>query len=67
MQNKSGGWPAFERESGSPLIHLIQFEQAAQIITDPPTVDLTSRTLLWASLCQCSAALLAGFRARGWR
>ncbi|SDT25206.1 sporulenol synthase [Paenibacillaceae bacterium GAS479] len=49
MQNRSGGWPAFERESGSPLIGLIQFEQSAQILTDPPTVDLTARTLQWAS------------------
>jgi sporulenol synthase len=49
MQNRSGGWPAFERESGSPLIGLIQFEQAANIVIDPPTVDLTARTLLWAS------------------
>ncbi|MCM3748062.1 squalene cyclase [Paenibacillus pasadenensis] len=49
MQNGSGGWPAFERESGSPLIGLIQFEQSAQIVTDPPTVDLTARTLQWAS------------------
>ncbi|PLT47110.1 prenyltransferase/squalene oxidase repeat-containing protein [Paenibacillus sp. FSL W8-1187] len=50
LQNRSGGWPAFERESGSPLIGLIQFEQSAQIVTDPPTVDLTARTLQWAAL-----------------
>ncbi|WP_049867891.1 prenyltransferase/squalene oxidase repeat-containing protein [Paenibacillus sp. D9] len=49
MQNKDGGWPAFERESGSPLIGLIQFEQASQIVTDPSTVDLTARTLAWSS------------------
>ncbi|QJC53150.1 squalene cyclase [Paenibacillus albicereus] len=55
LQNRSGGWPAFERESGSPLIGLIQFEQSAQIVTDPPTVDLTARTLQWAS--QASAPL----------
>ncbi|AJY75946.1 prenyltransferase/squalene oxidase repeat-containing protein [Paenibacillus beijingensis] len=45
MQNPDGGWPAFEKESDSPLLGFLQFESAAHIVTDPSTVDLTARTL----------------------
>ncbi|MFC4775926.1 prenyltransferase/squalene oxidase repeat-containing protein [Paenibacillus sp. GCM10023252] len=47
MHNDDGGWPAFERNNGSPLLPLLSFEGAKDIVVDPSTTDLTSRTLLF--------------------
>lgn len=45
MQNDDGGWPAFEKNTNSSLFKLLPIEKADFILTDPPTADLTGRTL----------------------
>ncbi|EAR64404.1 SqhC [Bacillus sp. NRRL B-14911] len=45
MQNRDGGWPAFERNVDKKLLHLLPIQGAEFILTDPSTADLTGRTL----------------------
>ncbi|WP_319633429.1 terpene cyclase/mutase family protein [Paenibacillus psychroresistens] len=45
MQNKDGGWPAFEKKTNNPMMTLLPFKGAAAAAIDPSTADLTGRTL----------------------
>ncbi|CAK4814060.1 unnamed protein product [Aphanomyces euteiches] len=45
MQNKDGGWPAFEKNTDNPLMTLLPFKGADAAAIDPSTADLTGRTL----------------------
>jgi sporulenol synthase len=45
MQNDDGGWPAFEKNTDSPLIHHLPIEGSDTVSTDPSSADLTGRTL----------------------
>lgn len=45
MQNKDGGWPAFERQMDNKLLTMLPIDGAAHLIADPSTPDLTGRTL----------------------
>lgn len=49
MQNKDGGWPAFEREVDQELLTLLPFEGARWVVIDPSTADLTGRTMEFLS------------------
>jgi sporulenol synthase len=45
MQNDDGGWPAFEKNTDSPLIRQLPIEGSDTVSTDPSSADLTGRTL----------------------
>ncbi|GAF12390.1 squalene-hopene cyclase [Bacillus sp. JCM 19045] len=45
MQNKDGGWPAFEKNTNSFLLALLPIQESKGILTDPSTPDLTGRTM----------------------
>jgi len=45
MQNDDGGWPAFEKNTNSPLIRQLPIEGSDTVSTDPSSADLTGRTL----------------------
>lgn len=45
MQNKDGGWPAFERGVNNKLLTLFPIDGASAAAIDPSTADLTGRTL----------------------
>lgn len=45
MQNDDGGWPAFEKNTDSPLVRELPIEGADTVSTDPSAADLTGRTL----------------------
>lgn len=45
MQNKDGGWPAFEKNVDKEVVKLIPIEGANYLLSDPSTADLTGRTL----------------------
>jgi sporulenol synthase len=45
MQNKDGGWPAFEKNVDHLLFTNIRVDGAKGVLTDPSSADLTGRTL----------------------
>ncbi|RED87576.1 terpene cyclase/mutase family protein [Cohnella phaseoli] len=45
MQNRDGGWPAFERNVDQQLLTLVAIEGAKSAAIDPSEADLTGRTL----------------------
>ncbi|KON89843.1 squalene-hopene cyclase [Sporosarcina globispora] len=45
MQNRDGGWPAFEKNVDNRLLNLVSIPGAEFILTDPSTADLTGRTI----------------------
>lgn len=45
MQNDDGGWPAFEKNTNRSFFKMLPIEKAEFILTDPPSPDLTGRTL----------------------
>ncbi len=45
MQNKDGGWPAFEKNVDNQLLNLLPIEGGQFLLTDPSSADLTGRTL----------------------
>ncbi|RHW42887.1 squalene--hopene cyclase [Neobacillus notoginsengisoli] len=45
MQNKDGGWPAFEKNTDSRLLSLFPIQKASFLLADPSSADLTGRTL----------------------
>ncbi|RFU65203.1 squalene--hopene cyclase [Peribacillus glennii] len=45
MQNKDGGWPAFERNVDKKLLNLVPVQGAEFTLLDPSSADLTGRTL----------------------
>lgn len=45
MQNDDGGWPAFEKNTDSPIIRQLPIEGSDTVSTDPSSADLTGRTL----------------------
>lgn len=45
MQNKDGGWPAFERGVNKKWLALAPIQGAEYLLLDPSTADLTGRTL----------------------
>ncbi|ULT59640.1 squalene--hopene cyclase [Neobacillus drentensis] len=45
MQNKDGGWAAFEKNVNKKLLNLLPIEGGKDLLIDPSTVDLTGRTL----------------------
>lgn len=46
MQNKDGGWPAFEKNTDKSWPNkLLPFQDAQTVWTDPSSVDLTGRTM----------------------
>lgn len=45
MQNKDGGWPAFEKNTDREWLTLLPLLEAKSSATDPSTPDLTGRTL----------------------
>lgn len=45
MQNKDGGWPAFEKNTASKILTFLPVEKAEFLIADPSSADLTGRTL----------------------
>ncbi|MBA4495205.1 squalene--hopene cyclase [Paenactinomyces guangxiensis] len=45
MQNKDGGWPAFERNTDKAWLKLLPFKDGRPVWGDPSTADLTGRTL----------------------
>lgn len=67
MQNHNGGWAAFEKNTNSPLIKLLPIEKAEFILADPPSPDLTGRTLEflgnYTNLIKEHPAIRGGLRA----
>lgn len=45
MQNRDGGWPAFEKGKDHPLLTHLPVDGADAAAIDPSTADLTGRTL----------------------
>jgi sporulenol synthase len=45
MQNKDGGWPAFERNVNNAILGLVPIEGKQGTMLDPSSSDLTGRTL----------------------
>ena len=45
MQNKDGGWPAFEKNVDKKLLNLLPIEGGRFLLTDPSSADLTGRAL----------------------
>jgi len=45
MQNKDGGWPAFEKNTNKAILTWIALDGAKSAATDPSESDLTGRTL----------------------
>ncbi|MFS0782669.1 squalene--hopene cyclase [Bacillus sp. 1P06AnD] len=45
MQNKDGGWAAFEKDAYQPLLTHLPIENAKDALTDDSTADLTGRVL----------------------
>ncbi|GAA3400258.1 squalene--hopene cyclase [Paenibacillus hodogayensis] len=45
MQNKDGGWPAFEKDTGNPLLTWLAIDGAKSAAIDPSEADLTGRAL----------------------
>ncbi|MFD2616663.1 terpene cyclase/mutase family protein [Terrilactibacillus laevilacticus] len=45
MQNRDGGWPAFERNVNKHFLTWLPIEEAEDILIDPSSADLTGRTL----------------------
>ncbi|UOF89251.1 squalene--hopene cyclase [Fodinisporobacter ferrooxydans] len=45
MQNDDGGWPAFEKNTDSPILGSIAVDGTKNVLIDPSSVDLTGRTL----------------------
>ncbi|MCR8643378.1 squalene--hopene cyclase [Paenibacillus sp. N1-5-1-14] len=45
MQNRDGGWAAFEKNTDKRVLAWIPIENAADIVIDPSTADLTGRTI----------------------
>jgi sporulenol synthase len=45
MQNRDGGWPAFEKNVDKAIVKLIPIEGAEYLLSDPSSADLTGRTL----------------------
>ncbi|WP_331709999.1 squalene--hopene cyclase [Paenibacillus swuensis] len=45
MQNKDGGWPAFERNRTNKWLEYVPIDGAKSAAIDPSTADLTGRTL----------------------
>jgi sporulenol synthase len=45
MQNRDGGWPAFEKNTDNQLLTLLPMHEAKAAAIDPSTADLTGRTL----------------------
>ncbi|MCQ6266711.1 squalene--hopene cyclase [Fictibacillus sp. WQ 8-8] len=45
MQNKDGGWGAFEKDTNKKWLRILPVENAGDALTDPSTADLTGRTL----------------------
>ena len=45
MQNRDGGWPAFEKNVDNELLNLLPIEGGKFLLTDPSSADLTGRTL----------------------
>ncbi len=45
MQNRDGGWAAFEKNVDNQLLNLLPIEGGKFLLTDPSSADLTGRTL----------------------
>ncbi|AIC96217.1 squalene--hopene cyclase [Shouchella lehensis] len=45
MQNRDGGWGAFEKNTNSRLLALLPIQESKGILTDPSTPDLTGRVI----------------------
>jgi sporulenol synthase len=45
MQNRDGGWAAFEKNVNKEILNIIPVEGGKDLLIDPSTVDLTGRTL----------------------
>ncbi|QAY65941.1 squalene--hopene cyclase [Paenibacillus protaetiae] len=45
MQNKDGGWAAFEKDTDKEWLSWLPIHGARDVATDPSTADLTGRTL----------------------
>lgn len=45
MQNRDGGWPAFEKDVDNELLNFLPIEGGKFLLTDPSSADLTGRTL----------------------
>jgi sporulenol synthase len=45
MQNKDGGWPAFEKDTDNELLTWLPIDGAKTAAIDPSAADLTGRTL----------------------
>lgn len=45
MQNKDGGWPAFEKNTNKEVLTWLAIDGAKSAATDPSEADLTGRTL----------------------
>ncbi|WP_353625649.1 prenyltransferase/squalene oxidase repeat-containing protein [Bacillus sp. JCM 19041] len=48
-QNKDGGWAAFEKNSRSSLVRLLNLQNLADTALDPSAADLTGRTIEFLS------------------
>ncbi|WP_339061747.1 squalene--hopene cyclase [Tepidibacillus marianensis] len=45
MQNRDGGWPAFEKDTNKKYTQLLPIKGVDTVTTDPSSADLTGRTL----------------------
>lgn len=50
MQNKNGGWAAFDRDNTSKILTLIPFADFGELL-DPPSVDVTAHVVEALGLC----------------
>ncbi|GBF74288.1 squalene-hopene cyclase [Paenibacillus sp. 598K] len=64
MQNKDGGWPAFEKHTDKRILTWLAIDGAAAAAIDPSEADLTGRTIEylanWAGLDQSHPVVQRG-------
>jgi sporulenol synthase len=45
MQNRDGGWPAFEKNTDKTWLKLLPYQEGRHVFSDPSSADLTGRTM----------------------
>ncbi len=66
MQNKDGGFSAFDVNSSKAILEHLPFNDMRRAMIDPSSADMTGRTLAFLSLLADGRAALANRRAIAW-
>jgi sporulenol synthase len=66
MQNRDGGFSAFDVNSSNRLLELLPFNDMRRAMIDPSSADMTGRTLAFISCLRDGRAAIASRRALTW-